>query len=131
GIPRIVHRPRHTTGVSPALESLLTRREVDRRVPESQAQARQGLLLCLLLTAAAGVVVAAAGDRWVAVHLFAAGGLVAAFSGVSVMLAATWSAAPAPVPVLGLAQRLAVVVGAVGVVITRSQGLGQDRKSVV
>src|SRR5699024_6224168 len=46
------------------------------------------------------------------------------------MLAATWSAAPAPVPVLGLAQRLAVVVGAVGVVITRSQGLGHGAVAV-
>jgi len=102
-----------------ALRTLVTRRDVDRRVPEAQAQARQGLALCLAFAAAAAVVVVADGDRWSAVHLFVAGGLVSAFGGVSVLLAATWSAAPAPAPALGLAQRLAVALGAAGVVAGR------------
>lgn len=101
------------------MERLLARRDVDRRVPESQAQARQGLALCLLFAAAALIQVIVGGDRWTAVHLFAAGGLTSAFSGVSVMLAATWSTAPAPAPALGTAQRAAIAIGAAGVVLAR------------
>lgn len=110
--------------MTPPPKPSFARRDVDRRVPESQAQARQGLLLCLLFAVAAGLVLVSGGDRWVALHLFAAGALVSAFGGVSVMLASTWSAAPAPVPALGLAQRLAVAVGAAGVVLARSRGAG-------
>lgn len=101
------------------MERLLGRRDVDRRVPESQAHARQGLVLCLLFAATALVQVIVGGNRWTAVHLFAAGGLTSAFSGVSVMLAATWSTAPAPAPVIGLAQRGAIALGAAGVVLAR------------
>lgn len=99
--------------------SPFSRRAVDRRVPEAQAQARRGLTACLLITAAAATVAIAGGDRWIAVHLFVAGGLVSAFSGVSVMLTATWSTAPAPPPGFSIAQLSAVVVGSLGIVIGR------------
>lgn len=95
------------------------------RVRRSHAQTRWSLRCALAFLAAAAVVGALAAlrgwtdARWLVLHLFFAGGLVSAISGVSVMLAVTWSAAPAPPESLSWFQRLCVVVGAAGVAVAR------------
>src|SRR5699024_817652 len=110
---------RHTTGVARNPNALFARRDVERRVPEAQAHARSGLTAALAFVTTAAVIVAIGGDRWIAVHLFVAGGLTSAFSGVSIMLASTWSTAPAPAPGLGHLQRGAIVAGALGIILGR------------
>ncbi len=60
------------------------------------------------------------GGRWLVIHLFFAGAVVLAISGVSLMLTVTWSAAPAPAERWAAFQRWSVAVGAAGV------GLGHE-----
>lgn len=60
--------------------------------------------------------------RWVLVHLFLAGAVVLAISGVSLMLTVTWAAAPAPPDGWVGLQQACVAVGAIGVVLGRSTG---------
>ena len=61
---------------------------------------------------------------WLALHLFLAGGLVLAISGVSVMLTVTWSAAPAPADIAVIAQRSCLAIGVVGVALGHELDLG-------
>jgi nitrite reductase (NO-forming) len=65
--------------------------------------------------AAAAVAWALTGSAWLPLHLFLAGGVVLAISGVSLMLTVTWSAAPAPPDRWVAVQRASVAVGAAGV----------------
>jgi nitrite reductase (NO-forming) len=69
---------------------------------------------------AAGLAAGWGANRWLVVHLALAGGVVLAISAVSLMLAVTWSAAPAPPDRAVLAQRLLIASGAAGVGIGRS-----------
>jgi nitrite reductase (NO-forming) len=85
------------------------------RVRRSHAQTRPTLRLALAFVAAAAVAAAAGSARWLPLHLFLAGGVVLAISGVSLMLTVTWSAAPAPPDAWVALQRGAVALGAAGV----------------
>ena len=89
------------------------------RVVEVHAQTRRGLLIATGLAAAAGASVGAGTGWWLPLHLFVVGGLLSAISAVTQMLAVTWSAAPAPHPIIAGAQRWAIAVGAVAVVVGR------------
>jgi hypothetical protein len=67
----------------------------------------------------AAIVVAIARARpgwWLPLHLFAVGGLLSAISSATQMLAVTWSAAPAPRPVVASAQRWALAAGTIALV---------------
>ncbi|HEY9556151.1 MAG TPA: hypothetical protein VIR58_05420, partial [Acidimicrobiales bacterium] len=93
------------------------------RVRRSHAQTRVTLRLALGFIAAAALSAAAVDARWLPLHLFLAGGMVLAISGVSLMLTVTWSAAPAPSDRWVTWQRVAVAVGAAGVGIGREAEL--------
>lgn len=92
------------------------------RVRRSHAQTRTTLRLALAFIAAAPAAWAVEGTRWLPLHLFLAGGVVLAISGVSLMLTVTWSAAPAPADRWVLAQRGCIAAGAVGVGMGRESG---------
>lgn len=92
------------------------------RVRRAHAQTRTTLRLALAFIAAAPAAWAIEGTRWLPLHLFLAGGVVLAISGVSLMLTVTWSAAPAPPDRWVLAQRSCIAAGAVGVGIGRETG---------
>lgn len=89
------------------------------RVAEVQAQTRRGLLITGAFVVAAVVAAAIGLGWWVALHLFAVGGLLSAVSAVAQMLAVTWSAAPAPHPLVAGIQRWALAGGAVALVVGR------------
>lgn len=93
------------------------------RVRVSHAQARVTLRLALLFVGAAAVAAAVGAERWLALHLFLAGGVLLAISGVSVMLTVTWSAAPAPGGGWVAAQRALVASGAAGLAFGRTADL--------
>ncbi|MGD9997522.1 MAG: hypothetical protein AB7R77_17980 [Ilumatobacteraceae bacterium] len=86
----------------------------------SHAQTRVTLRCSLAFLVAAALAAGWGASRWLVVHLALAGGVVLAISAVSLMLAVTWSAAPAPPDRAVLAQRLLVAAGAAGVGIGRS-----------
>lgn len=100
-----------------------TRADAADRVPRSHAQTRVTLRLALAFMAAGAVAAAATlvtdEPRWLALHLFLAGGAVLAISAVSLMLTVTWSAAPAPSDRWASAQRWCVAVGAAGIALGR------------
>jgi nitrite reductase (NO-forming) len=77
------------------------------------------LRFALVFVAAAALAWAAADAAWLPLHLFLAGGVVLAISGVSLMLTVTWSAAPAPSDRLVGVQRSCIAVGAAGVAVGR------------
>lgn len=85
------------------------------RVAAVHHQTRRGLLVTTGFVAAAVVAAVARGNRgwWLPVHLFAVGGLLSAISTTTQMLAVTWSAAPAPRPVMSATQRWLLAAGAV------------------
>ena len=85
------------------------------RVRLSHAQTRTTVRLALAFIAAALVTAAAGSPRWLPLHLFLAGAVVLAISGVSLMLTVTWSAAPAPSNRWVAVQRVCVAGGAAGV----------------
>lgn len=88
-----------------------------RRVVEAQHQARTSLGWGSAFVVAAAVAAAfPAGRGWVALHLFLAGGVALAISGSTLLFAITWSAGPAPSRRATTAQRLAIALGAAGVV---------------
>jgi nitrite reductase (NO-forming) len=58
-------------------------------------------------------------DWWLPLHLFVVGALLSAISATTQLLAVTWSAAPAPRPLVAGAQRWALAVGAVALVVGR------------
>lgn len=94
------------------------------RVRLSHAQARATLQLALAFVAASALAAVLADGRWLPLHLFLAGGVVLAISGVSVMLTVTWSAAPAPSNRAVQVQRSCIALGAVGVGAGRELDLG-------
>ena len=94
------------------------------RVRLSHAQTRTTLRLALAFVAAAALAAAAGAARWLPLHLFLAGGLVLAISGVSLMLTVTWSAAPAPLDRWVVLQRACIAAGAAGVAAGRQAELG-------
>jgi nitrite reductase (NO-forming) len=94
------------------------------RVRLSHAQARTTLRLALAFIAAAALAAAVGSARWLPLHLFLAGGMVLAISGVSLMLTVTWSAAPAPADRWVAAQRTLVAAGAAWVAAGRQADLG-------
>ncbi len=93
------------------------------RVRIAHHQARLSLGCALAFMAAAAVAAAAGASRWLPLHLFLAGGVVLAISGVSVMLTVTWSAAPAPPDLWVWFQRLCVAAGTIGVTVGREADL--------
>jgi nitrite reductase (NO-forming) len=93
------------------------------RVRISHGQTRTTLRLALAFIGTAAVATGAGGARWLPLHLFLAGGVVLAISGVSLMLTVTWSAAPAPSDRLAAAQRLCIAFGAAGITIAREAEL--------
>jgi len=94
------------------------------RVRLSHAQARTTLRLALAFIAAAALAAAVGSARWLPLHLFLAGAVMLAISGVSLMLTVTWSAAPAPADRWVAAQRTLVAAGAAGVAAGRHADLG-------
>lgn len=90
------------------------------RIRLSHAQTRSTMRFVLAFFASAAIAALWADDRWLPLHLFLAGGVVLAISGVSVMLTVTWSAAPAPPNGVVFAQRTCIVVGATGVTAGRT-----------
>jgi nitrite reductase (NO-forming) len=86
--------------------------------------------LALAFFAAAAVAWATTDTSWLPLHLFLAGGVVLAVSGVSLMLTVTWSAAPAPPDGLVALQRLCIAAGAGGVAAARRLDLGSAVLSV-
>ncbi len=103
------------------------RSDAANRVTRSHAQTRATLRLAIAFLAAgvaAALVAALTGvDRWLALHLFLAGGAVLAISAVSLMLTVTWSAAPAPPDRWVSFQRCCTALGAAGIALGRSAGL--------
>lgn len=99
--------------------------DVGERVVRAHAQTRITMRFALAFVAAAVVVGAAGLGRWLVLHLFLAGALVLAISGVSVMLTVTWATAPAPSDRWLWAQRLAIAVGVVGVGVGRQAELAR------
>jgi nitrite reductase (NO-forming) len=94
------------------------------RVRLSHAQARTTLRLALAFIAAAALAAAAGSARWLPLHLFLAGAVMLAISGVSLMLTVTWSTAPAPPDRWAAVQRTLVAAGATGVAVGRHADLG-------
>jgi hypothetical protein len=91
------------------------------RVATVHRQARVTLVLAAAFVPAAGL--AALADprtgRWLPLHLLLVGGLLGAISGVTQLLAVTWSSSPAPPDAAVRAQRAALAVGAVGLALAR------------
>jgi len=94
------------------------------RVVRTQAQTRPTLRLALAFLAGAALAAGSGVARWLPLHLFLAGGVVLAISGVSLMLTVTWSAAPAPGDRWVALQRVLVAGGAAGVAVGRHSQLG-------
>ncbi len=99
------------------------REEAADRVVRSHAQTRATVRFALAFLVAAALAAALGGrthaGEWFALHLLLAGGVVTAISGVSLMLAVTWSAAPAPPERWVTLQRGCVISGAVAVGVSR------------
>jgi nitrite reductase (NO-forming) len=93
------------------------------RVRRSHAQTRVTVRFALAFIAAAALARATVGESWLPLHVFLAGGVVLAISGVSLMLTVTWSAAPAPSDRSVLLQRACIAVGAGGVAAGRHLAL--------
>jgi nitrite reductase (NO-forming) len=93
------------------------------RVRLSHAQTRPTVRLALGFIAAAAVAATTGSPRWLPLHLFLAGGVVLAISGVSLMLTVTWSAAPAPPGGWVAVQRACIAAGAAGVALGREAEL--------
>lgn len=93
------------------------------RVRLSHAQTRTTLRLALVFIAVAAVAALWSSTRWLPLHLFLAGGVMLAISGVSLMLTVTWSAAPAPPGPWVAVQRALIAIGAAGVALAREAEL--------
>ncbi|QYG95182.1 hypothetical protein HC251_23970 [Iamia sp. SCSIO 61187] len=94
------------------------------RVRLSHAQTRTTMRVALAFIVAAALAGAAGTARWLPLHLFLAGAMMLAISGVSLMLTVTWSAAPAPPDRWATAQRTLLAAGAAGVAVGRHAELG-------
>ncbi len=93
-----------------------------RRVTEIHARTRIGLVQATAFVAAGSItgLLDVGGGWWVGLHLFTVGGLLGAIATVTLMLAVTWSAAPAPARWITEAQRGLVGAGAVGLAVGRT-----------
>lgn len=89
------------------------------RVVDAQRQAATTLRLTLAFLVAGAVAGLAGAGSWTALHLVLAGGVLTAIAAASQLLAATWSAAPAPPDLLVRVQRWCLAGGAVAVVAGR------------
>lgn len=91
------------------------------RVAAVHRQARHTLTIAALFVIAAPVAAIAPHRTgpWLPLHLFLVGGLLSAISGVTQLLAVTWSAAPAPKPSHAALQRWLLATGAVGLTVAR------------
>jgi hypothetical protein len=114
----------HSTTSSNTAVEPNTNRGAPGRVVDVHAQARHGLLVAAGFVAAAGVagITRVGADWWLPLHLFVVGGLLSAISAATQMLAVTWSAAPATGPLVAAAQRWALAVGAIALVVGRETG---------
>ncbi len=81
----------------------------------SHAQTRVTIGFALAFVTAAALAWVGGDTSWLPLHLFLAGAVVLAISGVSLMLTVTWSSAPAPPDAIVALQRLCIVIGAAGV----------------
>ena len=99
----------------------MTARGAAGRVTAVHRQTRASLRWCLAFLIAAVAVAVLDGDagRWAPLHLFLVGGLLTAVSTATQLLAVTWSAAPAPLDRLALAQRASLIAGASLLVLAR------------
>lgn len=94
------------------------------RVVEVHTQTRRGLLVAtVFVVVAGGAGITRLGTGWwLPLHLFVVGGLLSAISATTLMLAVTWSAAPAPRPLVAAAQRWALAAGATALVVGHETG---------
>jgi nitrite reductase (NO-forming) len=92
------------------------------RVKLAHAQAVPTLRLALVFLAAAIVTIPLRQStaEWLPLHLFLAGTVVLAISGVSLLLTITWAAAPAPAPAPVTVQRWCVAGGAATIALGRA-----------
>ncbi|HEY3485965.1 MAG TPA: hypothetical protein VGK49_11305, partial [Ilumatobacteraceae bacterium] len=81
----------------------------------SHAQTRVTIGFALAFVTAAALAWVGGDTSWLPLHLFLAGAVVLAISGVSLMLTVTWSSAPAPPDAIVALQRLCIAIGAAGV----------------
>ena len=98
---------------------------VDTRVVDAQRQAGRALRLTVAFTAAAPLT-ALLDPRtgpWLPLHVFLVGGLLTAIAGATLLLAVTWSAAPAPSDRRAAAIRWTIAAGAVAVAVGREAEL--------
>src|SRR5690606_21940873 len=95
-----------------------TGRGASGRVVAVHSETRQGFLVAVVFVVAAGVagITRLGAGWWLPLHLFVVGGLLSAISAATQMLAVTWSAAPAPRPLLAGSQRWALAAGAIALV---------------
>lgn len=100
---------------------------VSTRVIDAQRHATWALMATGLFSASAAVAAVVPHDTgiWLPVHLFVVGGLLCAISGVTQMLAVTWSTAPAPTDRVAALQLALMVLGALGVAVGREAGVWQ------
>lgn len=96
------------------------------RVAEMHRQTRPGLALAggFALAAVIAAFVPHNTGPWLPLHLFLAGSLLMAICTVTVMLAVTWSSAPAPPSSVVRVQRALLITGVVGLTIARELGSG-------
>lgn len=104
-------------------------KELHPRIATRVVEAQRHTLWALAAAGAFGFSVAMAGliphnnGTWLPLHLFLAGGLLCAISGVTQMLSVTWSTAPAPTDAVAAVQLALVVAGAVAVAAGRESEL--------
>jgi nitrite reductase (NO-forming) len=87
------------------------------RVAAVHVQTRRGLLVAAGFMLAAVVAVVTGSGWWLPLHLFVVGGLLSAISTTTQMLAVTWSASPAPTPLVAGIQRWSLALGVVALVV--------------
>ncbi|MCB1255830.1 MAG: hypothetical protein KDB26_01900 [Microthrixaceae bacterium] len=94
------------------------------RVSEVHAQARPTFVLAALFALAAMVVAPLDNNTglWLPLHLLMVGTFLSAILGATQLLAVTWSSSPAPARRLADAQRVALVIGVIGVATGRELG---------
>ena len=107
--------------MTPAVSSGPGTRGATGRVAAVHREARQTLAIAVLFVIAAPVAAIAPHrtGAWLPLHLFLVGGLLSAISGVTLLLAVTWSAAPAPRPSHAAVQRWLLALGVVGLTVAR------------
>lgn len=100
------------------------RRDAATRVVDAQRQAASTLRLTVVFVVLAPISTLAADDvdRWLPMHVFLVGAVLTAISGVTQLLAVTWSASPAPADTTATVQRWLVAAGATVLLAGRATG---------